>query len=189
MTDSPASVTVGVRSVSLARKLNVTVSPAFASVGTALLETSVTAVSVGATVSTVQVKVAGVASTLPAESIARTAKMYGPSRRSLKNSWKVAGTKSAPLTLTSYEATPEPAPSSPANSNMTRDPVQAPGALSIVVSGAVRSMVTALESVVVVTAVPARPDSSRYAIEKVTTPSVSPAATVCVAVHVLVPLS
>ena len=63
------------------------------------------------------------------------------------------------------------------------------GCAAIVVSGAVRSIVTALPSVVAVTVVPARPLSSRYAIEMVTAPSVSPAATVCVAVHVLVPLS
>ena len=74
-------------------------------------------------------------------------------------------------------------------SNMTRGPDHAPGVPSNVVSGAVRSMVTALESVVAITVDPALPARSRYAIEKVASPSASPAATVCVAVHVLVPLS
>ena len=59
----------------------------------------------------------------------------------------------------------------------------------IAVSGAVRSIVTSLESVVVVTAVPALPATSRYAIEKATGPSASPAATVCVARQVFVALS
>ena len=55
MADSPTSVIVGVWSVSLARKLSVTTSPAFASIGTALFEASVTSVSVGVTVSIVRV--------------------------------------------------------------------------------------------------------------------------------------
>ena len=116
--------------------------------------------------------------------------MCGPSTRSLKNARKLFGAYAPPSRLTSYETTPEPAPSSPANSNITKLlDAQAPGVAGIVVSGAVKSIVTALESVVVVTVVPALPARSPNEIEKTTGPSASPAATVCVARQVFVALS
>ena len=79
-------------------------------------EAGIVALSCGAwgeAVSTVQVKFAGVASVLPALSIARTSKLWEPSLRPLSSRGEEHGAKAPASSLHSNEATPEPPASAP----------------------------------------------------------------------------
>ena len=81
----------------------------------------------GAAVSTVQVKVAGPASTLPAWSTARTSKLWEPSLRPLSSFGEEHAPHDPASSLHSKEATPEP-PSLPVNSNWAEaELAKAPG--------------------------------------------------------------